>query len=101
VAYKIQEEICLNADRTAIVACDSAQAHFKLSPPNAELTDEEAVALGLLAEGETQELPAAAEPAEAEAEAEAEGEEEAEPEEKAVSAAPANKAVAASSNKKK
>lgn len=97
MTYQIREEICLNADRTTIVACDSPQAHFKLSPPNSTLTDEEAVALGLLKEGEAQEPAPAEEPVAVEM---GEAAEEA-PEKKAQPAAPANKAVAGTANKKK
>ena len=77
--YKPKEEICLNSARTAVVSCDSPQAHFKLSPPNAELSDEEAKALGLLKPEKAQEAPAP-EPAK-------------QPEQKAVAVSPQNKAV--------
>ena len=78
--YKPKEEICLNSTRTAVVACDSPQAHFKLSPPNAELSDEEAMALGLMKgkDAPVEEAPAP---------------EPVKPEKKAVETAPQNKAV--------
>jgi hypothetical protein len=79
--YKPKEEICLNSTRTAVVSCDSPAAHFKLSPPNAELSDEEAKALGLV----KAEKPAPAP----------------EPEKKAVETAPQNKAIVMPNKDKK
>ena len=80
--YKPKEEICLNSTRTAVVSCDSPQAHFKLSPPNAELSDEEAKALGLVKAEKPAPAPV-------------------EPEKKAVNAAPQNKAVTMPNKDKK
>lgn len=88
VPYNPENDVCLNADRSAVVPCDSPQAHFKLRPPFDELSDEEAEALGLSKKPAAPAEPEVVEMGEAD-----------EPEEKTVSAAPANKAVAASSNK--
>lgn len=72
MAHYVKEEICLNSSRTAVVSCDSPAAHFKLTPPRGHMEDDEAKALGLL---------------------EAPAEEAPQPEQKAVTTAPANKAV--------
>jgi len=93
--YKPKEEICLNSTRTAVVACDSPQAHFKLSPPNAELSDEEAKALGLVKAEKPAQAPAP-KPAVAE-----DVDAPAEPEKKAVNAAPQNKAIVMPNKDKK
>jgi len=84
--YKPKEEICLNSTRTAVVSCDSPQAHFKLSPPNAELSDEEAKALGLVKAEKPAPAPKPAVAEDIDAPAP-------EPEKKAVATTPENKAV--------
>jgi hypothetical protein len=91
--YKPKEEICLNSTRTAVVSCDSPQAHFKLSPPNAELSDEEAKALGLV---KAEKPVPAAKPAVAE-----DVDAPVEPEKKAVNGAPQNKAIVMPNKDKK
>ena len=85
--YKPKEEICLNSTRSAVVACDSPQAHFKLSPPNAELSDEEAQALGLVKAEKPAPAPKPAVAEDVDAPAPTE------PEKKAVAVAPQNKAI--------
>lgn len=80
--YIADAQICLNEARDKIVPCDSPEAYVNLALPGWELADEVAEKYGLSA-----------------APASAAGDDKKEPEEKTVSAAPANKAVAASSNK--
>lgn len=83
--YYVKEEICLNSDRSAVVACDSPAAHYKLTPPFGNLDDEEAKKLGLVK---------ADAPKKAEAEAPAEP-----AEEKAVAAPAENKAKQSAAKK--
>jgi len=87
--YKVTERLCVNTDRSKLVDCDSPEAHWELGLPGHELPDEVARRYGLLppegGDGKAGKAKAEAEPAEP---AEA-------AEEKAVEAAPKNKAVLA------
>lgn len=79
--YIADSQICVNAARDKVVPCDSPEARYNLALPGWEVADEVAEQYGL---SSATPAPVEDEPA---------------PEKKAVSAAPANKAVAASSNK--
>jgi hypothetical protein len=76
MTYTAKERICLNTARDAIVPCDSPAAHFVLASPGQTVSDEDCEKYGLK---------------EDKSKAQAQDEE---PEEKAVKAAPENKAVA-------
>jgi hypothetical protein len=74
MTYTAQKQLCLNADRTRIVPCDSPDAAMTLALPGVELPDEVAKQYGLLEDKD--ENKKAVDEA---------------PQNKAVNAAPANK----------
>lgn len=78
MSYTADEELCVNADKSAVVPCEGPEAAWVLVGPGGTLTDEQAAKYGFAEKGKKVAL---------------EVEVESEPEQKAVEAAPENKAV--------
>lgn len=83
MSYTADEELCVNADKSTVVPCDGPEAAWVLVGPGGTLTDEQAAKYGFAEKGKKVALEVPPEP-----------------EQKAVEAAPANKAVFMSPERK-
>lgn len=83
MTYISDKRLCVNADESKVVDCDSPDAAYLLVGEGGELTDEQAKKYGLSDKGKAKAEPEAA------------------PEPKAVAATPENKAVAAPEDTKR